>query len=143
MRISDWSSDVCSSDLAVFVEVEIGPESRRAKPAADHLRRREAEPWQYRRSRRLVRHDCNPRCPDDAPGRGLEPVERVARPGTGDERRIVVRWRNDRRGAGLAVALPQQFDAVRATCGVAVADAERLPGDIRHRAEMGTFGVTF
>src|SRR3546814_2207801 len=86
MRISDWSSDVCSSDLAVFVEVEIGPESRRAKPAADHLRRREAEPWQYRRSRRLVRHDCNPRCPDDAPGRGLEPVERVARPGTGDER---------------------------------------------------------
>src|SRR3546814_5960626 len=43
----------------------------------------------------------------------------------------------------LAVALPQQFDAVRATCGVAVADAERLPGDMRHRADMGTFGVTF
>src|SRR3546814_2622605 len=37
----------------------------------------------------------------------------------------------------------QQFDAVRATCGVAVADAERLPGDMRHRADMGTFGVTF
>src|SRR3546814_12032361 len=38
--------------IAVFVEGEIGPESRRAKPAADHLRRREARPWQSRRSRR-------------------------------------------------------------------------------------------
>src|SRR3546814_9627866 len=93
MRISDWSSDVCSSDLA--------------------------------------------------PGRGLEPVERIARPGTGDERRIVVRWRNDRRGAGLAVALPQQIDAVRATCGVAVADAERLPGAMSHSAALRAFGVTF
>src|SRR3546814_2584795 len=43
MRISDWSSDVCSSDLVTLIEVKIG-QRRRARGGQQHqpLRRRRA-----------------------------------------------------------------------------------------------------
>src|SRR3546814_7572222 len=34
MRISDWSSDVCSSDLSAAFPASVSPESARAAPAA-------------------------------------------------------------------------------------------------------------
>src|SRR3546814_3117420 len=44
MRISDWSSDVCSSDLDALIPLEQfalgGPDSTRAYPIADALRDR-------------------------------------------------------------------------------------------------------
>src|SRR3546814_10275759 len=36
MRISDWSSDVCSSDLAHFRHAAVGPAARRAESARRH-----------------------------------------------------------------------------------------------------------
>src|SRR3546814_16030497 len=38
MRISDWSSDVCSSDLVGATEVHLPPRTRRASPVGAHPR---------------------------------------------------------------------------------------------------------
>src|SRR3546814_17322342 len=63
MRISDWSSDVCSSDLAaahrraVYLEVELDPIAgqRIGAPAADRLHdRRPAEIGAQRRHQALA-----------------------------------------------------------------------------------------
>src|SRR3546814_18202960 len=43
MRISDWSSDVCSSDLPSYVPAELRPSHRRsAEPGVRHPDRRQA-----------------------------------------------------------------------------------------------------
>src|SRR3546814_7434500 len=39
MRISDWSSDVCSSDLVADVAFVLGVAERAVKPARHHLRK--------------------------------------------------------------------------------------------------------
>src|SRR3546814_9135262 len=64
MRISDWSSDVCSSDLAV---PEVEPRHSRYLPSSDALRAR-LRGWWHGRPRNTSRRagDAGP-APADAP----------------------------------------------------------------------------
>src|SRR3546814_9054419 len=91
MRISDWSSDVCSSDLPVDREAEVELALRHRAPAVDHLPARRGaaryrlehlvgvEPRYLRKAQRF-RHAL-----DDAGDRDLvNHLGRMARAGAAD-----------------------------------------------------------
>src|SRR3546814_19334994 len=54
MRISDWSSDVCSSDLNCFSYYEFSTASVQWTRAGDGCRRERTEAWSFRHGRRNI-----------------------------------------------------------------------------------------
>src|SRR3546814_3821362 len=120
MRISDWSSDVCSSDLAAIRTTEGWPARTvlRAgqRPVLDRLRLSDG--------RRRMKHDEVPQ--DELPYYGEQRQAVYALDGTGQYS-----------------AVPSSGWTVDATVtGEAIHEFERMAADPRHRAETGPIGTT-
>src|SRR3546814_2388089 len=80
MRISDWSSDVCSSDLHLDLLLGTGPLAPAARPASGarrpprHLADRASQPRQ-RAGRRPSRRPRRPDARRNRPRRGTTPAK--------------------------------------------------------------------
>src|SRR3546814_14738199 len=94
MRISDWSSDVCSSDLAAQARAGVRLRSHRdrrvpSRPGLPPARRRHHAPYRAGGAERRAGGAC--------PGAGGRRGEKVARKGGGEGKgvsvRVVLRWR--------------------------------------------------
>src|SRR3546814_6122728 len=59
MRISDWSSDVCSSDLTLGNRVEMGEEAERRDGVDDQRRRPALEEAEYHRRAGHRKHEAD------------------------------------------------------------------------------------
>src|SRR3546814_4651859 len=62
MRISDWSSDVCSSDLGDAVGAEVVLARRTDRSADSFLKRKSAEMFYSRSEERRVGKECVSTC---------------------------------------------------------------------------------
>src|SRR3546814_14838147 len=106
MRISDWSSDVCSSDLPVEIEAEaeVGLARRRVDDLADHrhVHRDDEKAAAVILEDPVAQHGALAALRDDAEGRLVEAVDALGREAETDQVQTRDRGRHD---AVLAVVL--------------------------------------
>src|SRR3546814_13356721 len=90
MRISDWSSDVCSSDLHRTIGKTDHGEGRGVRVGPDRRKNRETRRLARRHARPPARADPRRRTGGDRNGQVAQAVEPARRPGVGTERKSVV-----------------------------------------------------